>query len=211
MTNPHAFERMRCTAVLLSCTPTISARLVRDGVVVLEVMRPPHPVSEHTIVPPCWFRAFLADWLANGMPAGDVEQRRAAQLMTCGIELGVRGGTRLLGGNVLRADAGDSWMHLHAVATPVETVELARRATGQEHDGVEDEPPIDVHAAHDLEVTVLGLVSARSEVASERAADRLRSLSMRVAIERLERELHAMTDHPARRAHDAAVVRRRDH
>jgi hypothetical protein len=192
-----ALDRMRCTAALLSCTPTISARLVYDDVIVLEAMRPPHPVRDHAVVPPCWFRALVADGMANGLPAGSVERVRFERLLACGIDLGVRDGTTLLSANVLRVDAGPSWLHLHAVAAPCEVVEPIAVAVAEELGDGDEDPPLELHAAHDLDVTVLAQASAKEGVASEAAADLLRTISMRLAVERLERHLASIAAHPS--------------
>lgn len=202
MTDIDPTTRMRCTAALLSCTPTVSARLVHDDRVVLEVLRPPHPVRDHAVVPPCWFRAMVA----NGLPAGTVERTRFERLTTCRIELGVRGSTALLPGNVLRVDAGPSWMHLHAVPSGMESVQPVA-ASASDQDFPELAPLLELHAVPDLDVTIVGLASMRSGTASEIAADALRTVSMRIAIDRLERELHAMADHPARGLGDVPVLR----
>lgn len=205
MTDIDATARMRCTAALLSCTSTVSARLVHDDHVALEVMRPPHPSGDHAVVPPCWFRAMLA----NGSPTGPVERSRFERLTACRIELGVRAGTTLLPGNVLRVDAGSSWMHLHAVPSGIETV-APIVAAASDQDLTDTAPLLELHAVHDLDVTIVGLASARSDAASEIAADDLRTVSMRVTIDRLERGLHAIADHPAGGLDDAPVLRHPD-
>jgi hypothetical protein len=209
VTEIDAIAHMRCAAALLSCTSTISARLVRDDVVVLEAMPPPHPVRDHAVVPPCWFRALVADRLASGLPTGSADRLRFERLLACRIELGVRGGTILLPGNVLRVDAGSSWMHLHAIAAPAEAVKAVAVAL-REEDGASDDSSLELHVAHDLDVTIVGQASARSDDAAERSADLLRTVSMRVAVDRLERELQAIADHPARASDDAPALRPRE-
>lgn len=203
--------RVRCTAALLSTTPTISARLVHHDLIVLEVMRPPHPVRDHTVVPPCWFRAFVADGLAHGPPTDTLARSRFERLAACRIELGVRGGTVLLPGNVLRVDTGDAWMHLHAVPSPLGIVEpVVAAGIGGEGSSRNGEAPIELQAAADLGVTVVRRASDRSDVASARVTELLQTISMRVAVDRLERQLRAMSEHPARGRDDAPVLRRRD-
>lgn len=210
MDNPDALARLRCTAALLGCTPTISARLLHGERVVLEVMRPPHPVRDHTVMPTCWFRALVADATGNGPPAGDVDRERFDHLLDCRIELGVRHGTTLLPANVLRVEAGESWMHLLALASPLEPVRAAAVVAAQEDADEDAGTLLELHVDADLEVTVVGLASARTADASSAAADLLRTIGMRLAVDRLEQELASITDHPAGRTPARRVLRRRE-
>lgn len=189
-------DHLRCTAALLGCTATASARFVHDGRVVLEVRRPPLPPRAHVVLPPCWFRALLADALRNGAPEDPDDRRRLARLGTCRIEMGVRAGTSVLAGGVLRLHCGPAWLHLLAVAAPIEHVRLLAYAAVDEADGVEPDAPFELHAADDLGVTVVALASSRAVAASEAAVDALQTIGMRVAVDRLERELPPVP-HPA--------------
>lgn len=196
-----ALARLRCTAALLACTPTLSARLRWHDRTVLEVMRPPHPERDHAVLPPCWFRAFLADVLRHGVPAELVERDRIERILACAVDLGVRDGTTVMAGDVVRLEVGGTWMHLIAVSSALEDV---RPVVGTGVDvglGVVDDPmrSLGLHAAHDLAVTVLSLGTHQRLVDSGAAAEVLRDVAVRVAVERLERELAAVADHPARR------------
>jgi len=199
--DPDALARLRCTAALLACTPTLSARLRWHHRTVLEVLRPPHPERDHAVLPPCWFRSFLADVLREGVPAELVERERIERILACAVDLGTRDGTVVLPGDVVRFEVGGAWMHLLAVSSPVDDVRPFARdgATG----GAEapDDPfaVLGLHAAHDLEVTVLSLGTHQRLEDSGEAAEVLRDVAMRVAIGRLERELAASADHPSRR------------
>lgn len=199
MTTRDTFARMRCTAALLACAPALSARLVHDDVIIVEVMRPPFPRREHAVLPPCWFRGLVAEVIQGDLPAGSVTHERMARLALCRTDLVIRDGAALLPGEVVRLHAGRSWMHLHAVAAPLADVEPLARQVAEEQGVAGDELPLELHAAHDLDATVLGQASAATSVASEAAADLLRTVAMRLAIQRLERELAAAADHPARR------------
>jgi hypothetical protein len=193
-----ALARMRCTAALLGCSTDLSARLVHDDVIIVEVMRPPFPVREHAVLPPCWFRCLVADGLREPA-AGTVTRERIDRLVACRIDLGFRNGATLRPGEVVRVDAGGSWMHLHAVAAPVVDVEpVVSEAVDELWSGADD-IPLELHAAHDLDVTVLGQATDATPAASDAAADLLRTIAMRVAIRRLERDLACIAEHPARR------------
>lgn len=199
MMDPDAFARMRCTAALLSRTPALSARLVHDDVIIVEVMRPPFPPREHAVLPPCWFRGLLAEVVGGGVEAGSATHERMLRLALCRTDLGTRDGAVLLPAEVVRIDVGRSWQHLHAIAAPIADVEPVARATvtaAADAGGPSD--PLELHAVDDLGVTVLGHVSARTPAASEAAADLLRTVAIRVAIQRLERDLASRADHPTR-------------
>lgn len=211
VTTTDALERLRCTSALLSCTPTISARLLQGDRVVVEVMRQPHPIRDHAVLPTCWFRAFLAEAVRNGPPAEGPDRYRFERLLASRIELGVRDGTVLLPANVLRVEAS-SWLHLLAVGAPAELVRPIAVAAADEA-GVPatlgaGDFPLELHADRDLDVTVLALGSTRIDSESEVAAEVLRSVAMRVAIERLERDLAAIADHPAGGADDRTGAHR---
>lgn len=194
-----ALARLRCTAALLACTPTLSARLRWQGRTVLEVLRPPHPERDHAVLPPCWFRSFLGDALRNGVPAELVERERIERILACDVELGVRDGTDVLPGDVVRFEVGGTWMHLLAVSSPADEVRpLAQAgATGDPGDPLDPFAVLGLHAAHDLDVTVLSLGTLQRIEESGEAADVLRDVAMRVAVARLERQLAAVADHPA--------------
>jgi hypothetical protein len=197
--DPDALARLRCTAALLACTPTLSARLRWHERTVLEVLRPPHPVRDHAVLPPCWFRSFLSDAMRNGVPHELVEQQRFERILACAIDLGTRDGTVVLPGDVVRLEVGDAWMHLLAVSAGVDDVRPvvvdAAAALGDDGPGA----AIGLHAARDLEVTVLSLGTHQQLEDSGEAAQALRDLAMAVAIERLGQVLDAAADHPARR------------
>lgn len=197
MKDPDTFARMRCTAALLSRTPALSARLVHDDVIIVEVMRPPFPPREHAVLPPCWFRGLLAEVVGGGAEAGSATHERMVRLALCRTDLGTRGGAVLLPAEVVRTDDGRSWQHLHAVAAPLADVEPVVRATVAADPGGPS-APLELHAVDDLGVTVLGHASARTPAASEAAADLLRTVAIRVAIQRLERDLASRADHPTR-------------
>lgn len=186
-----ALARLRCTAALLTCTPTLSARLRWQDRTVLEVMRPPHPERDHAVLPPCWFRSFLGDAMRNGVPSELVEADRIERVLACAVDLGVRDGAEVLPGDVVRFPVGGTWMHLLAVSSPVDDVRpLARAgATGASGDPLDPFAVLGLHAAHDLEVTVLSLGTHQRIEDSGEAAEVLRDVAMRVAIERLERQL----------------------
>jgi len=196
-----ALARLRSTAALLACTPTLSARLRWHDRTVLEVLRPPHPERDHAVLPPCWFRSFLADVLRNGVPAELAERERIERILACAIDLGVRDGTVVLPGDVVRFEVGGTWMHLLAVTSPVDEVRPHARAgaTGEVEDPTDPFAVLGLHAAHDLDVTVLSLGTLPRLEDSGEAAAVLRDVAMRVAVDRLERELAAVADHPARR------------
>jgi hypothetical protein len=204
-----ALDRFRCTAALLSYTPTISARLVNDDRVLLEVMRPPHPVRDHAVIPTCWFRAMVADVTRNGPPVGERGREPFERLLGCRVELGVRHGTTLLPANVLRVEAGGSWMHLLALASPLDAVRTAAVTVAQE--GQPDEHAgtgLDLHIDPDLETTVVGLASELTAERSGEAAELLRTIGMRLAIDRLEIELASVAAHPAPRPPRRRLPRR---
>ncbi len=190
-------DHLRCTAAILGCTSTVSARFVHEGRVVLEVRRPPLPPRDHAVLPPCWFRALVADALTNGVPEDADDRRRLARLGACRIEMGVREGTSVLGAGVLRLHCGPAWLHLLAVAAPIEDVRLLAYAAVDEADGVEPDAPFEMHAADDLGVTVVALASPRAVAASEAAVEALQTIGMRVAVDRLERELPPVAPYPA--------------
>lgn len=194
------FARMRCTAALLSCTPAISARLVHEDVIIVEVMRPPFPTREHAVLPPCWFRGLVAEAIAADAAAGSPTHDRMTRLALCRTDLGTRDGAVLLPAEVVRVEAGTSWMHLHAVSAPVADVDRIARTAAEELGEDPDDLPLELHAARDLRATVLAQASPRTAAASDAAADLLRTIAVRVAIERLERELACRADHPARRS-----------
>jgi hypothetical protein len=198
--DPDALARLRCTAALLACTPALSARLRWADRTVLEIVRPPHPERDHVVLPPCWFRAFLADALRHGVPDELVQRERMERLLACAVDLGTRDGAAVLPGDVVRVPVGHTWMHLLAVSSPVEEVRpIVRSAREPVAEGL---PAPGLHAATDLDATVLSLGSADDGPASERAAEALRHLAMLVAIHRLERGSDAASDHPARRRGD---------
>jgi len=196
-----ALARLRCTAALLACTPTLSARLRWRDRTVLEVLRPPHPERDHAVLPPCWFRSFLAGALRDGVPTELVEQERIDRILACAVDLGVRDGTEVLPGDVVRFAIGGTWMHLLAVSSPVEDVRPHARAgaTGGEEDPLDPFAVLGLHAARDLDVTVLSLGTHPRLEDSGEAAEVLRDVAMRVAVARLERSLASAADHPARR------------
>jgi hypothetical protein len=195
--DPDALARLRCSAALLACTPTVSARLVDGGRVLLEVMRPPHPVRDHAVVPTCWFRALIADAVEAGPPAGDVDRDRFNSLLACCVELGVRGGTTLLPANVLRVEAERSWMHLLALAAPLDAVRTVAVNAAQEDPDEARGTLLELHVDRELGVTVIGLASGRDDKTSSAAAELLRTIGMRLAVQRLEYELQCIADHPA--------------
>lgn len=192
-------DHLRCTAALLGCTGTVSARFVHDERVVLEVRRPPLPSREHAVLPPCWFRALVADAVEHGEPDDPEDRRRLGRLAACRIELGVRDGTSVLPGGVVRLHCGPAWLHLLAVAAPIEQVRLVAYAAVDEAEDVGPDAPFELHAADDLGVTVVALASPRAIAASEAAAEVLRTIGVRVAVDRLERELPPVAPHPADR------------
>jgi hypothetical protein len=198
VTTLDALGRMRCAAALLACTPDLSARLVYDDVIIVEVMRPPFPMREHAVLPPCWFRGLVADGVQDPA-AGTATQERMERLVACRIDLGIRNGAAVLPGEVVRLDAGETWRHLLAVAAPIDEVEPVAHELAAELGDVADDIALELHALDDVRVTVLAQVTARSEAASDAGSDRLRTVAMRVAIARLERELACTADHPARR------------
>lgn len=170
----------------------------------LEVLRPPHAERAHPVLPPCWFRSFLADALRNGVPAELVERQRMDRILGCAVDLGTRDGTVVLPGDVVRFEVGATWMHLLAVSSPVEGVRPFARpgATGADEGASDPVSELGLHAAHDLDVTVLSLGTHQRVADSGEAAEVLHDVAMRVAIDRLERELGASADHPARRRDD---------
>lgn len=197
--DPDALARLRCTAALLACTPHLSARLRWHDQTVLEILRPPHPERDHAVLPPCWFRAFLADALANGVPDELVQRERMERLLACSVDLGTRDAATVLPGDVVRFPVGGTWMHLLAVSSPADEVRPIVRAGAEQ--GTEDtDDPFEVlglHAAADLDVTVLSLGTHPRLEDSGDAAEVLRDVAMRVAVGRLERQLAAVADHPA--------------
>ncbi|HEU5083894.1 MAG TPA: hypothetical protein VFU14_11185 [Acidimicrobiales bacterium] len=195
---------LRCAAALLGCTHTVSARFVHGDRVVLEVRRPPLPPRDHAVLPPCWFRALVADAVGNGAPDDADDRRRLARLAACRIDMGVRDGTSVLAGGVVRLHCGPAWLHLLAVAAPIERVRLLAYAAVDEADGVQPGAPFELHPAGDLDVTVVALASPRAIATSEAAADVLRTIGMRVAVDRLERELPPVA-HPADRGRPPAA------
>lgn len=190
---------MRCTAALLACTPALSARLVHEDVIIVEIMRPPFPQREHAVLPPCWFRGLVAEAIEGDAAVGSPMHDRMTRLALCRTDLGTRDGAVLLPAEVVRIEGGTSWMHLHAVAAPVADVDRIARAAAEELGEGVDDLPLELHAAHDLRATVLAQAAPRSAAASDAAADLLRTIAVRVAIERLERELTCRADHPAHR------------
>lgn len=198
MTPIDVLARMRCTAALLACSPALSARLVHDDVVIVEVMRPPFPVREHAVLPPCWFRGLVADGVRGDLVAGSITQERMERLVACRIDLGTRDGATLLPGEVVRIDTGTTWLHLHAAPEPVDLVEPVVRDLSAELEGQDDGSALVLHPASDLDVTVLALTTSPDDVASDAAAELLHTVAMRLAIARLERELATVADHPAR-------------
>lgn len=199
MPDRDALARLRCTAALLACTPTLSARLRWDDRVVLEILRPPHPERDHAVLPPCWFRAFLADAMRNGMPGELLERERIERILACAVDLGTRQGAEVLPGDVARFPVGGTWMHLLAVSSPVEDVRPIVRAAAERGAGDPDDPMqvLGLHVAADLEVTVLSLGTHQRIEDSGDAAEVLRAVAMQVAIQRFERQLAAVADHPA--------------
>jgi len=202
--DPDALARLRGTAALLACAPHLSARLRWRDRTVLEILRPPHLERDHAVVPPCWFRAFLADALANGVPDELVHRERMEWILACAVDLGVRDGAAVLPGDVVRFPVGGTWMHLLAVSSPVEDVRPIVHAAAEAGAGDPDDPlqVLGLHVARDLDVTVLSLGTHQRIVDSGDAAEVLRDVAMRVAISRLERQLAAVADHPAARRDD---------
>lgn len=181
---------LRGAAALLSCVPSASARLRHFGRTVLEVRRPPHPTVDHAVLPPCWFRGLVADALAGDLGADDTE--RVVGLARCRIDIGVRDGTSVLSGGVVPTYGGTAWLHLLPVAAPHRLVAPVAEAAFERSDISH------VHADDDLDATVLALASDRSAAGSEASADVLRTIAVRVAVERLERDLAARDAHPSR-------------
>ena len=202
---PTDLSHLRCTAALLGCTATVSARFVHDTCDVLEVRRPPLPIRDHAVLPPCWFRGVVADAVRNGPPHDPGDRRRLERLATCRIEMGVRDGTSVLAGGVLRLHCGPAWLHLLAVAAPIEQLRLLAYAAVDEADDIAPDAPFELHAAGDLDVTVVALASPRAIAASEAAADVLRTIGIRVAVDRLERELPPAAPHRADRGRPPAA------
>lgn len=193
-----ALARMRCTAALLASTPDLSARLVYDDVIIVEVMRPPFPAREHAVLPPCWFRGLVAEGVED--PGADTPtSERIERLVSCRIDLGVRDGTSVLPGEVVRLDAGRTWRHLLAVAAPLDEVRPVACEVADELGADADGLPLELHGVCDVRASVLAQVTDRVNAASDVAADLLRTVAMRVAIARLERDLTSVADHPARR------------
>lgn len=198
MSDPDAFARLRCTAALLACTPSLSARLRWHDRTVLEIVRPPHPERGHVVLPPCWFRAFVSDALHHGVPEELVERERIERLLGCTVDLGTRAGASVLPGDVVRFPVGGTWMHLIAVSSPAEVVRPVVRAVAES--GADPDDPLQVlgiHVATDLGVTVLSLGTHQRLEDSGEAAEVLRDVAMRVAISRFEQQLAAVADHPA--------------
>ena len=152
------------------------------------------------MLPPCWFRGLLAEVIGGGVEPGSATHERMVRLALCRTDLGTRDGAVLLPGEVVRIEDGITLTHLHAVAAPLADVEAIARAVGdtEPDDGLAS--PLEVLPVEDLGVTVLRQASPHTPAASDAAADRLRTVAIRVAIERLERELAARVEHPARRA-----------
>lgn len=199
MPEADALARLRCTAALLACTPLLSARLRWHDRTVLEILRPPHAERNHAVLPPCWFRAFLADALRHGVPEELVERERIQRLLGCAVDLGTRDGASILPGDVVRFPVGGTWMHLIAVSAPAEVVRPIVRAAAEPGTADHDDPlqVLGLHAAEDLRVTVLSLGTHQRLEDSGDAAEVLRDVAMRVAISRFEQQLAAVADHPA--------------
>lgn len=211
MTTIDALARMRCTAALLASSPALSARLVHEDVIIVEVMRPPFPVREHAVLPPCWFRGLVAEGMNDDLARGTVTRERIERLVACRIDLGTRDGATLLPGEVVRIDAGATWLHLHAVAEGAEVVVPLAHEMAAEMGDDADETPLELHGADDLRVTVLAQAGPKDVGAADAAAELLRTVAMRVAIDRLERELATVADHPARPASSPRPHTNKDH
>ena len=181
-----ALARLRCAAALLASTPASSCRLRSGDRVLLEVMRPPLAKRDHPVAPACWFRAQVAAATRHHpahphAAAGPLWGK--ASLADLAVDIGVSAGAAVLPMSVIRVPYDDAWVHLLAVAQPLDVV----RPIAEELADEEATECLELLWDRELDATVLALASPRDDAeAGDAAADVLRTVGMQTAICGLE-------------------------
>jgi hypothetical protein len=190
----RALAGLRCTAAAVAALPSMRARVRHGDQVVLEVRRQVDElVATHPVLPPCAFHRAVTSAHRlrragerlgfRGLPAG----------CEPAIEWGVGPGDVARDGAIVRVTSGGAWMHVAAVAVPVD---VCRRAVLAEDGGP---PGMGFHADDDVEVTLLHLTTPMGDhVAAVEVIDALHAALARVAVAELLDRLGAeVPDTPA--------------
>ncbi|HEY9556148.1 MAG TPA: hypothetical protein VIR58_05405 [Acidimicrobiales bacterium] len=178
---------LRCTAAMVTTLPSVRARVRDEGRVVLEVSSSPHP-AEHRVVCPCGFRRSIADAHQRRLD-GEQMALRGAPSGAPSIEWGVAPGDLSLPGSMVRVAEGEDWLHVAAVAAPIE---LCNAALG----GDDLLREVGLLSAPDLDVTLLHATTPAGEDAvSDEAIDVVQAALARVAVHVM---LEGLGHNPAR-------------
>jgi hypothetical protein len=190
----RALAGLRCTAATLVALPTVRARVRHGDRVVLEVRRDAGgDASPHPILPPCSFHRAVASAHRLRRAGERLALRGIPTGCEPAIEWGVAPGDVARDGAIVRVASDGAWMHVAAVAVPVEA---CRRAVLGDDGGP---PGLGFHADDDVEVTLLHLTTPMGDhVASVEVIDALHAALARVAVAELLDRLGAeVPDTPA--------------
>jgi hypothetical protein len=190
----RTLSALRCTAAVLVAVPTVRAR-IRDGNrTVLEVRRE-QPITDvdHPVLPPCAFHRAVAAAHKLRRSGEQLGFRGIPDGVEPAIEWGVGRGDLTRDGAIVRVTADGAWLHVAAVAVPIE---VCRTAVEGDDGGP---PGLGYHADDELETTLLHLTTPIGDhVASAEVLDALHTATARVAVaELLDRVAAEVPDSPA--------------
>lgn len=190
----RALAGLRCTAAALVALPSVRARVRHGDQVVLEVRRQPEEgATPHPVLPPCAFHRSVASAHRLRRSGERLAFRGLPPGCEPAIEWGVGHGDVARDGALVRVTSDGAWLHVAAVAVPVD---VCRRAVVGEDGGP---PGMGFHADDEVEVTLLHLTTPIGDhVASAEVIDALHASLARVAVaELLDRVAAEVPDTPA--------------